>query len=81
MYNTKLNEFESLQIEALIQVVEEKIDDINYHIQKCQSLPQGDIRHDLEEDYDKDLNVFILWKVQLLNAKEDIKEMNKINAG
>lgn len=81
LYNTKLNEFDLFHLNALLQIVEEKIDDVNYHIQKCESLPQGDTRRDLEMSYDVELNMFILWKVQILNAKEDVKNMEKVNAG
>lgn len=81
MYNTKINEFELDEIELLLSAVNEKIDLLNGSIQRIQSWEESEIRNDLEEGFNKDLGVFILWKVQLENAKIDINEMNKVNAG
>lgn len=81
LYNTKLNEFEPEQLAALLFVVDEKIDEINNKLQTVSTFDDGAIKDDLTNALDKAFNTFILWKVQISNAKTDIEEMNKINAG
>jgi len=81
MYNTKLNEFEPNQLNELLFVVDDKIKEINGKIQAVSNFEDGPIKHDIENALNKAFNTFVLWKVQLEMAKNDIEEMNKISAG
>lgn len=81
MYNTKLNEFELRHIELLLPVIQEKIDTLVGTLNRIEKWEPSQLKHDIYLQTDADLTDFILWKVQLENAKSDINEMNKINVG
>jgi len=81
LYNTKLNEFTVDQIDFLLYAIEAKIQDVNYGLSAVDFWEDSELKHVHEDEMGKQLDAFVLWKVQLLNAKEDIKEMNKVNAG
>jgi len=78
LYNTKLNEFTTEQIDFLLYAIEAKIQDVNYGISAIDFWEDSSLKHEHENEMSKQLDAFILWKTQLLNAKKDIEEMNKV---
>lgn len=72
MYNTRLNEFEPDQINLLLEVIEERLNAIQIAQMKAELNEEEDMTAIINK-CEEDLEILTLWKIQLENAKEDIK--------
>lgn len=78
MYNTRINEFEPDQINLLLEVIEERLNAIQIAQMKAELNEEEDMTAIINK-CEEDLKTLTLWRVQLLNAKEDIKQLVNSN--
>jgi hypothetical protein len=80
LYNTKLNEFESHELDRMLKLVNEEIKTLFSCQKDTSKWDESELKDTLTKKYESELDIMLLWKVQIQNALNDIKEMNKINA-
>lgn len=78
MYNTRINEFDPDQINLLLEVIEERLNAIQIAQMKAELNEEEDMAAIINK-CEEDLDTLTLWRVQLLNAKEDIKQLVNSN--
>lgn len=78
LYSTKLNEFEPGQINLLLEVIEERLNAIQIAQMKAELNEEEDMTAIINK-CEEDLKTLTLWRVQLLNAKEDIEQLTHSN--
>lgn len=76
--SVELNEFTEDQLQFAIDMFIDKTDDINRSLQRLEDFPDGEVRKDLKAVYDVEFDTALLWKVQLMNALDEVKAGNKI---
>lgn len=80
MYNVKLNEFSEEQLDLYIQMVHEKVSDITNAWVIVNKFEPSEYKQHKEAVLQFQFDAITLLKVQLENAKQDIKEINKVNS-
>lgn len=78
--SVNLSDFTEEQLKFAIVIFKESQDDSNRKLQALEHLRPGDVRHDLELSYTTELDVAILFRIQLENALQEVKDKNKVNS-
>lgn len=79
LYNTKLNEFSKKQIERLLLLIQTELLTLQMTLARIEAWEDSSIKVKIQSDTQKEWDDLMLWKVQLLNAKEDIKQQLQAN--
>lgn len=75
MYNVKLNDFELHEINLMLEIIETNLETFE------RTKMEAELREDTEEvswiieRIDRDLNALTRFKIQFLNAKLDLKQI------
>lgn len=78
LYNTKLNEFEEDQIDLYLSMVNDKVSEITNAWTIVSKFDPSELKQHKEAVLKFQFDAVVLLKVQLENAKKDIKEIRKV---
>jgi hypothetical protein len=76
--SVSLNDFSREELEFAINVMTDVIDDLNRKIQQLSDFEDSELKTGLMYDMDKDFETALLWRVQLSNALDEVKNTEKI---
>jgi len=79
LFNTLLNQFSSDQLNCILGMTEEKIEVVQLARMKAELKEDSEEVSWLLKDIDKDLETYQLFKIQLLNAKLDVEQLQHLN--
>lgn len=79
LYNTKLNEFSKEQIERLLLLIQTELLTLQMTLARIEAWEDSSIKVKIQSDTQKEWDDLMLWKVQLLNARDDIKQLVNSN--
>jgi len=79
LFNTLLNQFSTDQLDCILGMTEEKIEVVQLARMKAELKEDSEEVSWLLKDIDKDLDTLTLFRVQLENAKLDVKQLAHSN--
>jgi hypothetical protein len=76
--SVSLNDFSREELEFAINVMTDVIDDLNRKIQQLSDFEDSELKTRFMSETDKDFETALLWRVQLSNALDQVKNTEKI---
>lgn len=79
MTDTKLSDFTVEQIDPMLNCLDGRLNDLELTLMRTELWDESQVRDAIIASANKEADILMLWKVQLLNAKEVVNNREKVN--